>query len=303
MPDHATPSNARVFVGSSSEARDQVLAFCEILGDVAEMMPWWLAPEFRPGFSTMEDLLLAVDSYDYGIFILTPDDSIESKGEKSKAARDNVLLEYGLFLATLGRERTFALIQESEFDEKRVKLPSDLLGITLPRFSFRDRKGLLTSANVAVSDIRHIIETKRRKPIKVHVADSCLVNKEFSRATMTLSRYKLMKNIVKLHNHWFAIVLAKKAKYGNTYDEKNTVVGRPLFVSEYQGEDLTLEATNAEFFARAQPGDVIRVYLVMVADHERPLLCDGTSMKEMTSAGVYVLERIDVAIASDTDIG
>jgi Predicted nucleotide-binding protein containing TIR-like domain len=295
MGDHAAQRKARVFIGSSSEARDQVQVFCDVLRDDAEMMPWWIAPEFEPGFSTMEALLLAVDSYDYGIFILTPDDSIESKGEKSKAARDNVLLEYGLFLATLGRERTFALIQESASVEKQVKLPSDLLGITIPRFSFRDQRDLLASVNTAVSKIRQRIKTRGRKPIKVDVIDSYAVHREFSRMTVTLSERKVTRNIVKLRNHLFAIVLAKGA-YGHTYDSKDTVAGEPVFISDYLSSDLMLAATNAEFFGRTQPGDVVRVYLVMVEEHDGQLLRGGTSIKDMTTTGVYALQSVDVAI-------
>jgi len=296
MGDHTVQRKARVFVGSSSEAREQVQIFCDVLRDDAEMMPWWIAPEFEPGFFTMETLLLAVDSYDYGIFILTPDDSIESKGEKSKAARDNVLLEYGLFLATLGRKRTFALIQESQSDEKQVKLPSDLLGITIPRFSFRDRRDLLASANTAVSKIRDSIKTGGRKHIKVDVIDSYAAHRESFSVTITLSAHKVTRHIARLQNHLFAIVLVKTGGYGHTYDEKDTVAGEPVFISEYLSRDLTLAATNAEFFERTQPGDVVRVYLVMVEEYDRQLLRGGTSIKDMTTTGVYVLQDVDIAI-------
>ncbi len=297
MVDHVARSKARVFIGSSSEARDQVLACSEILNDTAEMMPWWLAPEFRPGFSTMEELLLAVDSYDYGIFILTPDDSIESKGERSMAARDNVLLEYGLFLGTLGRERTFALIQEGGSSDLQVKLPSDLLGINIPRFSHRDQHDLLTSASAALSDIRQIIRTRGRKPIKVSIIESLNVSKEFSSATMMLSAVKVMRHIVKLRNHAFAIVLAKKPTYGHTYDEKYTVVGLPVAISAYLAEDLKLVASDTEFFTQTHLGDVVRVYLVMVDEDDFSLLRNGTSIKDMTIAGAYVLQSVDVTIA------
>jgi len=245
----------------------------------------------------METLLLAVDSYDYGVFILTPDDSVESKGQKSKSARDNVLLEYGLFLGTLGRERTFAFIQESESDEKRVKLPSDLLGITISRFSFRDRRNLLSSANTAVSDLRQAIKTLGRKPIKVRVIQSCVVDRESSSVTVTLSAIKVGRHISKLGNHLFAIVLAKIPAYGQAFDEKETVVGEPLSISDYLAADLMLAAWNAEFFERAQPGDVVRVYLAMVDENDRPLLHAGTSIKDMTTTGVYVLQSVDVVIS------
>ena len=94
----------------------------------------------------------------------------------------------------------------------------------------------------------------------------------------------------------FAIVLVKTGGYGHTYDEKDTVAGEPVFISEYLSRDLTLAATNAEFFERTQPGDVVRGDLVMVEEYDRQLLRGGTSIKDMTTTGVYVLQDVDIAI-------
>lgn len=114
---------------------------------------------------------------------------------------------------------------------------------------------------------------------------------------MMLLRDKVMRHIAKLRNHSFAIVLVKKPTYGHAYDEKGTVVGASVLISEFLGEDIMLAATDAEFFAQTQQGDVIRVYLVMVDEYGLPLLRGGMSVKDMSNAGVHVLQSFDVEIA------
>ena len=45
--------------------------------------------------------------YSYAVFILSADDELTLRGIEYHAARDNVIFEFGLFLAHLGLERTF----------------------------------------------------------------------------------------------------------------------------------------------------------------------------------------------------
>src|SRR5260370_39343149 len=92
----------KVFVGSSSEAKEIAEGFCKALYDDATMIPWWQANDFKPMHSTLEGLWEATARYDFGLFILTPDDRIESRGQEGYSARDNVLFELGLFLGRLG---------------------------------------------------------------------------------------------------------------------------------------------------------------------------------------------------------
>jgi SAM-dependent methyltransferase len=69
-------------------------------------------------------LLRQVERTDAAIFVFAKDDEVTIRGEPGHSARGNVLLEYGIFVARLGRERVLIL------EEDGVNLPSDVLGMT-----------------------------------------------------------------------------------------------------------------------------------------------------------------------------
>src|SRR5262245_23212386 len=119
-----------VFVGSSSEKSEVPEVIVTLLRDVADVHTWKMSDSFKPTSSTLAGLLHAAQRYHFGIFVLTPDDKTISRGSLQYSARDNVLFELGLFLGTLGPERTFAIMEQ----KKGMKVPSDLLGIHIDRF-------------------------------------------------------------------------------------------------------------------------------------------------------------------------
>jgi predicted nucleotide-binding protein len=137
----------RVFVGSSGEAKKIAGQFCDVLDDTAIMVPWWDSDEFHTMFGTFETLFNLYDNYDFGLFILSADDGFESRGEKGKGARDNVLFELGLFLGNLGRDRALAVIEEG------MKVPSDLVGVTIPRFKKANKDEMRSSIRKAARQI------------------------------------------------------------------------------------------------------------------------------------------------------
>ena len=63
---------------------------------------------------------------DYGVFILAPDDMLESRDSTFRAPRDNVILELGLFVGRLGRECVFLIVPRGI---KNLRLPTDLVGL------------------------------------------------------------------------------------------------------------------------------------------------------------------------------
>ena len=80
--------------------------------------------------ATLEALEQAVLQYAFGVFIFTSDDELHVRGKTKRVARDNVILEPGLFIGKLSRRRAF-LIRPSN---KTIELPSDLLGITTAEY-------------------------------------------------------------------------------------------------------------------------------------------------------------------------
>lgn len=88
---------------------------------------------------TLDRLLRATKEFDFAVFVFGADDMLELRGERYLVARDNVVLELGIFAGTLGRERTFMVLQRTV---ERVHLPSDLQGITPASFDWPRRYGV-----------------------------------------------------------------------------------------------------------------------------------------------------------------
>jgi hypothetical protein len=116
----------RVFIGSSSEKLPVAKALQRSLGSEVYSTVWYQI--FRPADFIIESILEALSDNDFGIFIVTGDDVVKSRGYKSESPRDNVVLELGLFIGRLGRRCSFIVIPKSL--ESKLRLPTDLLGIT-----------------------------------------------------------------------------------------------------------------------------------------------------------------------------
>ena len=112
----------RIFVGSSSEALDVCRAVQLELGRDFDVTIWDQGA-FRLTYGAIDSLQAVLASSDAGVFILTPDDLTESRGQSNLTVRDNVTFELGMFIGHLGRDRTFMLVP----DNSAARLPSDLL--------------------------------------------------------------------------------------------------------------------------------------------------------------------------------
>lgn len=117
----------RVFIGSSSEGLDVAQYVKSYLSTDFDCY-LWTDDVFKHNESVFETLLKSASLFEFGIMVATKDDFTTSRNTEFDVPRDNVVFEYGLFLGRVGAGRAFVLQEEG------TKLPSDLLGITTPRF-------------------------------------------------------------------------------------------------------------------------------------------------------------------------
>lgn len=131
----------RVFIGSSVESLPLARAIQAELSHDFELTIWSQGI-FKLSSTTLEDLETALGGFDFGIFVFQPDDIIQIRDRSSKAVRDNVIFELGLFIGRLGKKRVFFLVPEKS---PELHLPSDLLGV-LPGKYYQRSDGNLTAA-------------------------------------------------------------------------------------------------------------------------------------------------------------
>lgn len=113
----------RIFIASTSENLPLAKQLASVLGRSGfDVVRWWTA--FKPGDITIQKLQEINKDVDGGIFILGASDKTISRGVEYYVPRDNLLLEYGIFLQEHGAKGCYLLV------EKGVKLPTDILGLT-----------------------------------------------------------------------------------------------------------------------------------------------------------------------------
>jgi hypothetical protein len=154
-----TRGRPRLFVGSSTEGK----AFAEAIqlnldGELEVIV--WSQGVFGLSQAPIEALDRMSQEFDFAVLVVTPDDVVESRGDRRAAARDNILFEAGLFMGRLGRDRTFLVCPK----DGGMLLPSDLTGLTVAYYSgehFGNRRALLGPAS---SQIKEAISLKLQTP-------------------------------------------------------------------------------------------------------------------------------------------
>lgn len=120
----------RIFIGSSIENIELAYAAQENLEDSAEVTVWDQGIFDLSSYS-LEALLDALEQFDYGLFIFSPDDIVNIRGASRKSVRDNIVFELGLFIGRLGRDRSFIFLPRHV---KNLHLPTNLRGVTVAEF-------------------------------------------------------------------------------------------------------------------------------------------------------------------------
>jgi hypothetical protein len=144
-----TSPRPQLFIGSTLEGRGVARAIQANLDDVCEGVVWDQGA-FQLTLGTLEGLESIAARVDFAVLVLTRTDFVESRPAAEHTPRDNVLIELGLFVGRLGRERTFIVGDEEVF--RRV--PSDLAGITIATYRSDHKAGLQAGLGAACFRVR-----------------------------------------------------------------------------------------------------------------------------------------------------
>jgi CRP/FNR family cyclic AMP-dependent transcriptional regulator len=149
-----------VFLGSSSESKEIVHAIQNgFRQDDFVLRPWTKSGVFGASHFPIEDLEFEVETSDFAVLVLGPDDNVVSRKKSYRAPRDNVVFELGLFMGSLSRQRTFLVLP----DGVDIKIPSDLLGLTVLKYEINSSKTLVTRIKPVCSQLREIFSQKGTK--------------------------------------------------------------------------------------------------------------------------------------------
>jgi hypothetical protein len=154
-----TDTRTKIFIGSSKESLQIARAIQHGLLDIATP-ELWNQGLFRAGTVVLNDLLKAVDGFDFGVFVFAPDDVVKMREKEHSAVRDNVLFELGIFIGRLGPERSIFVVPKSDTD---LHLPSDLTGIIPATYDgeyISKRMQLQVAVSPAVFQISEVIREK-----------------------------------------------------------------------------------------------------------------------------------------------
>jgi predicted nucleotide-binding protein len=123
-----------IFVGSSTESLDGGREVASWLEEYGHKPKLWNDPRlFLPGENTYGKLIKIASEVDAAVFVFGEDDKVWYRHDALSQARDNVLIEYGLFSGLCGPGMVIVC------RVGQPKMPSDLGGITHVDLNFPHR--------------------------------------------------------------------------------------------------------------------------------------------------------------------
>jgi hypothetical protein len=221
----------RVFIGSSTEGL-RVAKTIQLLLDHTCEVSIWSQGVFGLGEGSLEALVNSLDLFDFAILVLTPDDLVETRGNVRQAPRDNVLLELGLFIGFLGRDRSFAVYERSA----NLHLPTDLAGVTMATYKLHESGNLRSSLGAATTLIEEVIDRLGRRN-KIHSLN------------LIQSNYSQVDEIVALKNQ----VTEMSQMIRQLIDIKNNSLSHNLSPDELNFESFTGAWLSIESYSYFYP--------------------------------------------------
>lgn len=153
----------KIFIGSSVESLEIAHNIQELLEHEANPTVWTQGI-FELSNTALEDLIRALDSFDYAIFIFKPEDVSTIRDKNYNTVRDNVIFELGLFIGKLGKDKVFFVTPKNTKD---FHLPSDLAGITYGTYDAdRDDQNILAALGPFCNQIRRKLKDFKYNSLK-----------------------------------------------------------------------------------------------------------------------------------------
>lgn len=115
----------KIFIGSSRESKGMMKDIAYIIEECGHTaLRWDNKTLFPAGSFTMENIVDISKEADAAVFVFSGDDKTWYRGKEEATVRDNVLIEYGLFVGAKGIKHSIFVCNNDP------KIPTDLLGIT-----------------------------------------------------------------------------------------------------------------------------------------------------------------------------
>jgi predicted nucleotide-binding protein len=143
-----------LFIGSSVEGLE-VAQKLQMLLDYDCYSTIWDQGIFEPSGTAIHSLINVLNTYDFAVFVFTPDDITKLRNTEVYTARDNVIFELGLFIGRIGIKRTYFLIPRNR---KEFHIPTDLAGVT-PLTYDANHPNLRSALGPAASEIKDMMRT------------------------------------------------------------------------------------------------------------------------------------------------
>jgi hypothetical protein len=206
----------------------------------------------------------ATSYYDFGVFLFTAADRIESRGVRSEAARDNVIFEYGLFLGAIGPDRTYGLVQDLQ--RKKVKLPSDLEGVSIPRFSGNTRDDLRSTLRPALLSISEKITDLGVDHYRFDLRRGWSYDFKSKEFIMTLDQLKLSKRAFLLARRKLLLAIRKR-KDGVAFENDRDIAFGPRYdVPRFDLDNVILTVNSNSLREEIRIGDVVEGHLIILPE-------------------------------------
>jgi CRP/FNR family transcriptional regulator, cyclic AMP receptor protein len=149
----------KLFIASSTEALPLASAIQAGLRSDPILTTLWSEGVFGPSDFSLEALERAAEEADFAVLVFSADDKLVSRGQELDAPRDNVVFELGLFIGAIGRKRTFIVLPQNT----KIKIPTDLLGITPITYMADDPKNLSSQIGSICAELRKVLSQRGPK--------------------------------------------------------------------------------------------------------------------------------------------